>query len=227
VHLLHTMVDTFALTAHLARQPESTLVVGAGYIGLEMAEALTMRGLQVTVVEQLPQVLATVDAPLAALVADELTDHGVEVHTGTVVTSVEKAGARLAVTGHATDDPTTPFTRTVDLVLVVVGVRPDTALAEKAGVTLGACGALVAARTGLREHEAADAGFAPASTTTRTCPTSSTSTCPTPRRWAAPTTPSRPPPSSGYGPTDCQGSVPSALDDSKMTQPTLSQCLLR
>jgi NADPH-dependent 2,4-dienoyl-CoA reductase/sulfur reductase-like enzyme len=58
VHLLHTMTDTLALTTQFARQPETALIVGAGYLGLEMAEALTTRGLHVTVVEQLPQVLA-------------------------------------------------------------------------------------------------------------------------------------------------------------------------
>jgi NADPH-dependent 2,4-dienoyl-CoA reductase/sulfur reductase-like enzyme len=241
VHVLHTMTDTFALTSQLARHPETALIVGAGYIGLEMAEALTTRGLQVTVVEQLPQVLATVDAPLAALVADELARHDVEVDTGTTVTAIapnaDPAGGRLAVTGHITGDTAARFSRSVDLVLVVVGVRPDTALAQTAGIALGARGAiavdrqmrtsvpgifaagdcvhtyhrildadsylplgttahkqgtvagensvggervfagslgtqvvkvfdLVAARTGLRDHEATAAGFTPASTTT-------------------------------------------------------------
>ena len=150
VHLLHTMTDTFALTTQFARQPESALIVGAGYIGLEMAEALTTRGLQVTVVEQLSQVPATVDPALAALVADELARHHVEVHTGTIVTAIEPntdpAGGRLTVTGHATDnasgDTGVRFSRTVDLVLVVVGVRPDTALAQTAGITLGARSAI-------------------------------------------------------------------------------------
>jgi NADPH-dependent 2,4-dienoyl-CoA reductase/sulfur reductase-like enzyme len=150
VHLLHTMTDTFALTAHLARQPESALIVGAGYLGLEMAEALTTRGVRVTVVEQLPQVLATVDASLAASVAEELARHDVEVCTGTTVTAIESsagsAGGRLTVTGHATGNTAASFNRTVDLVLVVVGVRPDTALAQTAGVTLGVRGAVAVDR---------------------------------------------------------------------------------
>jgi NADPH-dependent 2,4-dienoyl-CoA reductase/sulfur reductase-like enzyme len=150
VHLLHTMADTFALTAHVAREPGAALIVGAGYIGLEMAEALTTRGLQVTVVEQLPQVLATVDAALAALVAEELARHNVEVCTGTTVTAIEpnaeSAGGRLTVTGHATGDATASFSRTVDLVLVVVGVRPDTTLARTAGVELGVRGGVAVDR---------------------------------------------------------------------------------
>jgi NADPH-dependent 2,4-dienoyl-CoA reductase/sulfur reductase-like enzyme len=137
VHLLHTMADTFALTAGLDRGPRTALIVGAGYIGLEMSEALHARGLQVTVAEQLPQVLPTVDAELAALVEEELARHGVLVRTGVTVTAVAKEAGGLTVVGHATDDRADEFTATVDLVLVVVGVRPDTALAETAGVELG------------------------------------------------------------------------------------------
>lgn len=85
VHLLHTMTDTFALTETLAAQPATAVIVGAGYIGLEMAEALTARGIAVTVVEQLPQVLGTLDAPLAGLVEDELVKQGVTVQTSTAV----------------------------------------------------------------------------------------------------------------------------------------------
>ena len=62
VHLLHSMGDTFAVMATLEQAaPASAVIVGAGYIGLEMADALTVRGLQVTQMEQLPEVLPTVD----------------------------------------------------------------------------------------------------------------------------------------------------------------------
>ena len=81
MHLLHTMADTLSLAETLRRGSESALIVGAGYIGLEMAEALCGRGLQVTVVEQIPQVLGTVDPQLASLVADELARHDVRVVT--------------------------------------------------------------------------------------------------------------------------------------------------
>src|SRR5579875_2849194 len=65
VHLLHTMGDTHAVMATLtARQPERAVIVGAGYIGLEMAEALHTRGIAVTVLEALPHVLPTLDGPL-------------------------------------------------------------------------------------------------------------------------------------------------------------------
>jgi NADPH-dependent 2,4-dienoyl-CoA reductase/sulfur reductase-like enzyme len=145
VHVLHTMADTFALTETLSRGPRSAVIVGAGYIGLEMAEALRSRGLDVTIVEQLPQVLPTVDPDLAALVQEELVRHDVRVHTGTTVTAIERGPDGLTVSGS--DD----FRATVDVVLVVVGVRPDTMLARAAGVTLGAHDAIAVDR-GMRTN---------------------------------------------------------------------------
>ena len=136
VHLLHTMGDTFTLTDDLtARSPRSALIVGAGYIGLEMAEALRTRGLAVTMVERLPQVLPTVDPELGALVAAELAGHGVQVVTGTTVTAVTRTAGGLAVDGVRGGDR--PFRQVVDLALVVVGVRPDTGVAA-AGARVGA-----------------------------------------------------------------------------------------
>jgi NADPH-dependent 2,4-dienoyl-CoA reductase/sulfur reductase-like enzyme len=131
VFLLHSMADTFALTAALEQQPRAALVVGAGYIGVEMVEALSARGLQVTQVEGLPEVLPAVDLQLGELVRQRIEKAGVEVVTGVTVGSIRRDG-RLVVEGSA------GFRREVDLVLVVVGVRPDTALAETAGVRLGA-----------------------------------------------------------------------------------------
>ncbi len=65
MHLLHSMDDTFALTTSLDRlQPKTALIVGARYVGLEMAEGLTTRGIAVTQVEMLPEVLPTVDPEL-------------------------------------------------------------------------------------------------------------------------------------------------------------------
>ncbi len=84
VHLLHTMDDTFALRDRLERS-RSAVIVGGGYIGLEMADALTHRGMSVTVLEQLPTVMSTVDGELGAIIEDELRGHGVEVRTSSVV----------------------------------------------------------------------------------------------------------------------------------------------
>ena len=95
VHLLHSMGDTFAVMATLEQAaPATAVIVGAGYIGLEMADALTIRGLAVTQMEQLPEVLPTVDPDLGALVHAELAGRGVEVLTGTTVRAISKAPAR-------------------------------------------------------------------------------------------------------------------------------------
>ena len=94
VHLLHSMGDTFALMHTLEQtSPASAVIVGAGYIGLEMADALTTRGLAVTQMEQLPEVLPTVDPELGALVHAELAARGVEVLTGTTVRAISQAPA--------------------------------------------------------------------------------------------------------------------------------------
>jgi NADPH-dependent 2,4-dienoyl-CoA reductase/sulfur reductase-like enzyme len=155
VHLLHSMDDTFAIMRTLEEQaPASAVIVGAGYIGLEMAEALTDRGVAVTQVEQLPEVLPTVDLELGGLVRAELETRGVTVLTGTAVRAISRAASlaprRLRVDATTADGE--PLVQTADMVLVVVGVRPETSLATAAGASLGARGAITVdrmMRTGL------------------------------------------------------------------------------
>ncbi len=80
MHVLHTMGDTFAVLRTLeGTSAASAVIVGAGYVGLEMADALISRGLAVTQIEQLPEVPATVDTELGALVHAELAAQGVNV----------------------------------------------------------------------------------------------------------------------------------------------------
>jgi NADPH-dependent 2,4-dienoyl-CoA reductase/sulfur reductase-like enzyme len=161
VHLLHSMGDTFAVMRTLeTAAPASAVIVGAGYIGLEMADALTVRGLAVTQMEQLGEVLPTVDPQLGALVHAELAAHGVEVLTGTTVRQISRAApgqaGRLQVQATAADG--TAVTRTADMILVVVGVRPDATLAAEAGAALGIKGAIAVdthMRTGLPDVFAA------------------------------------------------------------------------
>ena len=157
VHLLHSMGDTFAVMDSLtARDPKTAVIIGAGYIGLEMAEALTMRGIRVTQIEALPEVLPTVDPELGALVHTELETHGVEVLTDTAVTAIARADSGALVVSASHHGET--LTKTVDFVLVVVGVRPDTELAADAGAELGVKGAIVvdeAMRTNLPDVYAA------------------------------------------------------------------------
>ncbi len=145
VHLLHSMGDTFALMRTLEdTSPATAVIVGAGYIGLEMAEGLRARGLGVTQFEQLPEVLPTVDPSLGALVNATLAANGIDVHTSTTVQRIAKAPAgspgRLQV--DALVDGGAPLTAFADLVLVVVGVRPDTELAVSAGAETGFRGAI-------------------------------------------------------------------------------------
>ncbi len=145
VHLLHSMDDTFAIMRTLEEtSPASAVIVGAGYIGLEMADALTVRGLAVTQIEQLPEVLPTVSASLGALVRAELEARGVTVLTGTAVKAVSRAApgapGKLAVEAVAADGR--GVTVHAGLVLVVTGVRPQTSLAAAAGARLGARGAI-------------------------------------------------------------------------------------
>jgi NADPH-dependent 2,4-dienoyl-CoA reductase/sulfur reductase-like enzyme len=113
-----------------------------------MADALATRGLPVIQMEQLPEVLPTVDPALGALVRAELETHGVEVLTGTTARQITRADSgetgRLRV--EAADADGRAITRTADMVLVVVGVRPDTELAATAGAALGVKNAITVDR---------------------------------------------------------------------------------
>ncbi|HXZ99610.1 MAG TPA: FAD-dependent oxidoreductase [Candidatus Binatia bacterium] len=161
VHLLHTMGDSFALTRTLEeRRPTEALIVGAGYVGLEMADGLTVRGLTVAQVEMLPEVLPTVDPDLGAMVRGELERRGVDISTGVTVQQISRAAdgasGRLRVEGTARDGGS--YTRFVDLVLVSVGVRPETDLLVAAGAQTGPRGAVLVdeeMRTGLPDVFAA------------------------------------------------------------------------
>ena len=100
VFLLRWMDDSFSFHRHLAeRGPKSIVIIGAGYIGMEMADAMTRRGLSVTVVEYLPSVLTTLDSVLGAAVRDELVKNGVRVHTGVAVEEIVRRGDVLTVKG--------------------------------------------------------------------------------------------------------------------------------
>ncbi|HWE61879.1 MAG TPA: FAD-dependent oxidoreductase [Chloroflexota bacterium] len=141
VYVLHSMADSFALHDHLTTNaPRSALIIGGGYIGLEMADALTRRGLTVTLVEQAPEVLPTVDSSLGDGVAAALRRHGVMVATGSAVEAILPERTGLLVTGSA------GFRVLVDLVLVAVGVRPETTLAREAGIAMGERGAIRVSR---------------------------------------------------------------------------------
>jgi NADPH-dependent 2,4-dienoyl-CoA reductase/sulfur reductase-like enzyme len=136
VYLLHSMADSFAIHQHLiAHAPKSAVIVGGGYIGMEMADALTHRGMAVTVVQHSESVMNTLDPSLSKIVSEELQRHDVEVVTGLGIETIEQQGMHLLVKGEG-------FQTTTDMVVVAVGVKPAADLAKTAGVATGIKGAI-------------------------------------------------------------------------------------
>jgi NADPH-dependent 2,4-dienoyl-CoA reductase/sulfur reductase-like enzyme len=140
VFVLHTMEDCFALHHRLESSARSAVIVGGGYIGLEMADALRHRGVAVTLVERLPSLMRTVDTPIALRVEALLGDHKVTVRTNTAVSSITQDTGGLSVKGPG------GFSLTAALVLVVAGVRPQSELARQAGVAVNESGAIIVDR---------------------------------------------------------------------------------
>ncbi|MFL5656431.1 MAG: FAD-dependent oxidoreductase [Ktedonobacteraceae bacterium] len=132
VYLLRSMEDSFAVHAYLeTHAPRSAVIVGGGYLGVEMADAFVHRGISVTMVEHGASVLKTVDASLGRFVSAELRQHGVEVVTHVAVERIAQAGTQLRVMGSE------EFSATADLVLVAVSVQPQTEVAQSAGIATG------------------------------------------------------------------------------------------
>ena len=119
-----------------SERPKRAVVVGGGYIGLEMAEALLLRGLEVSLVERGEQVMGTLDPDMGALVSDAVIEVGVRLYRGESLEAFEIGDGR--VTAVVTDRRTLP----ADLVILGLGVRPRTELADRAGVALGVRGAI-------------------------------------------------------------------------------------
>ncbi len=137
VFLLRTLPDSFAIEEYLGRRaPGSAVIVGGGYIGMEMAEALTGRGIKVTVVEYTESVMTSIDADFSRPILDTLTGHGVTVCTGTGIGSIEAEGDALVVRGGA------GFSLLADMVVVAVGSVPNTELGRGIGIETGVRGAL-------------------------------------------------------------------------------------
>ena len=138
VFVLRNVEDTLRMTNYLReQQPKRAVVVGAGFIGLEMVEALTERGLQVTVLEKAPHALPALDRAMSGWLEAELQRHRVDIKTSTGLKSFDVGAER--VTAVITDRDERIET---DLVLLSMGVRPSTTLAELAGVSLGRSGAI-------------------------------------------------------------------------------------
>jgi NADPH-dependent 2,4-dienoyl-CoA reductase/sulfur reductase-like enzyme len=134
---LRTLDDAAAVEQILAAGARRAVVVGAGYIGLEVAEALLARGLHVTVVERLKTPMGSVlDADMAAIVAGAMTTAGIDLRLGTTVTGFTARGGRVA----AVETEAGPLQ--TDLVVIGLGVRPNAELARVAGIGVGESGGI-------------------------------------------------------------------------------------
>jgi len=138
VHGIQTLTDAMELLRRLeAEKPSTAVVVGGGYIGLEMAEALLRRGMSVALVEAGTQPMRTLDPDMGALVAKALRSVGVELHLGVRVSEF------VTSEGHISAVRTTDGSL-IDAKLVVLGLgnRPNSALAVAAGIPVGPTGGI-------------------------------------------------------------------------------------
>ncbi len=137
VKSLRSLDDMDAIKAMVDHdKPAHAVVIGGGYIGLEMAEALHARNVRVTLVELAPQVMGPADPEIAAPLHDELLRHGVDLRLTTSVTGFAARAGALDVT------LSTGETLTCGLAVLAIGVKPETALARAAGLQLGARGGI-------------------------------------------------------------------------------------
>lgn len=139
VFTLRNLADTDEIVGWIRqRQPERAVVVGAGFIGLEMVEQLVRRGLSVSLVELQDQVLPPLDPEMAYPLHEELERHGVSLHLGTGIAGLTLAADGWAAGVQLDNGDELP----ADLVVLGLGVRPNVALAKDAGLTLGSQGGI-------------------------------------------------------------------------------------
>lgn len=135
---LRTVEDTFRIHEFVEReQPRSAVVVGAGFIGLEMAENLRERGMDVTVVQRGGHVMPNLDPDMAAIAHNHIRAHGVELLLDANVEGFEPQGDGTMLTGIAGAAPLAS-----DMVVLAVGVAPESSLAREAGLECGIRGSI-------------------------------------------------------------------------------------
>lgn len=136
VYSLRNVPDLDKIMANIHNeQPKKAIVIGAGFIGLEMAENLKKRGLDVALIEKAPHVLPPLDEEMAAFVKNELVNKGVEVITSQSATEFKNQG-KLVILEDGTELQT-------DLTILSVGVQPENSLAKEAGIELGLRGGIL------------------------------------------------------------------------------------
>jgi NADPH-dependent 2,4-dienoyl-CoA reductase/sulfur reductase-like enzyme len=132
---VQTLADGIAVRRAVDEdKPARAVVVGSGYVGLEMAEAMTQRGVEVALVEANEQPMNTLDPDMGALVADALRGVGVKLYLGEEATAFETSDGRVRAV--VTEQRTLPC----DLVVLGLGVKPNSALAADAGIGIGDTG---------------------------------------------------------------------------------------
>ncbi len=129
---LRTVEDVEKIATRVNAKPKSAVVIGGGFIGVEIAENLVHKGVPTTVVEAAPQVLAPLDPEMATLVAKEMRKHGITLHLG--VSAKDVTPTTVVLSDETVLD--------AELVIMAIGVRPDTGLAKAAGLTIGARGGI-------------------------------------------------------------------------------------
>ncbi len=134
VFTLWTLEDMDKIANFLdQKKPKTAVVVGGGFIGLEMVEALVKRGLKVNVVEMMPHVMANMEVEIAGFIENEMLSFGVGIHTGVGVTDISEKHVNLD-NGKSLE---------ADMVLLSIGVRPTLQLAKETGLELGEAGGLL------------------------------------------------------------------------------------
>jgi NADPH-dependent 2,4-dienoyl-CoA reductase/sulfur reductase-like enzyme/rhodanese-related sulfurtransferase len=124
---LRTVEDVERIVAHVQEKPRTAVVIGGGFIGVEIAENLVHKGIKTSVVEASDQVLAPLDPEMAFLVATEMRSKGVDLHLGVSASEIT-SDAVLLSDGTLLD---------AELVILAIGVRPEIGLAQVAGLTIG------------------------------------------------------------------------------------------
>ena len=137
IYNLRTIPDSDLIKAHVdTKKPESAVVVGGGFIGLEMAENLVHRGVKTTIVEMLDQVMASLDYEMAAIVHAHLKKNGIMCELGNGVESFSKKGDHIIVV------TTKGLSIECDMVILAIGVKPENRLAREAGLKIGKRGGI-------------------------------------------------------------------------------------
>lgn len=138
IFTLRNVEDTFRIKDHVtANAPKRAVVIGGGFIGIEVAENLVRLGIDVTLVEAAPQLMAPFDEDMAAFIHSEVRRNGVKLRLGAAVESFSSVKGGLCVRINGGEDIV------ADIAVLAIGVAPDTSLAKEAGLELGIKGSIV------------------------------------------------------------------------------------